>query len=372
VTCVVGFEWGGDSGTEVPPPRWDRSVERAALSPYLYARLHSPLNETLMLISHGLDGLRSLPPGSVLSIGNYDGIHRGHQALLGVGRELRSQTPGAMLAVATFEPHPLTVLRPELAPPRLSTPMTKQALLEPESVDHLIILPPTRQVLDLTAEDFWKLLRDEARPAHLVEGDTFNFGKARVGTIDKLREWAAGSPVRLHVVPPVTVPLLDLQVVPVSSSLVRWLLEHGRVRDAAICLGRAYAMEGPVVRGFQRGQQLGFPTANIQVTEQIVPLDGVYAGRCTVNGTTYPAAVSIGRLPTFGPDQPRQIEAHLIGFSGDLYDRPLTVELIDWLREQRKFASLDALRIQLADDVRLTTRLASSDPSRPIVAVSGN
>src|SRR5205823_1725795 len=150
----------------------------------------------------------------------------------------------------------------------LSTPATKQVLLEREGVDHLIILPPTHQVLDLTAEDFWKLLREEARPAHLVEGDTFNFGKGRGGTIDKLRDWAAASPIRLHAVPPVTVPLLDLQVVPVSSSLVRWLLEHGRVRDAAICLGRAYALEGTVTRGFQRGQQLGFPTANLQVIEQ--------------------------------------------------------------------------------------------------------
>jgi riboflavin kinase/FMN adenylyltransferase len=325
-----------------------------------------------MLISHGLDGLRSLPPGSVLSIGNYDGIHRGHRALLGVGRELRARTPGSVLAVATFEPHPLTVLRPELAPPRLSSPATKQALLEREGVDRLVILPPTRQVLDLTAEDFWKVLREEARPAHLVEGDTFSFGKGRGGTIGKMRQWAANSPVRLHVVPPVAVPLLDLQVVPVSSTLVRWLLEHGRVRDAAICLGRPYALEGPVVRGFQRGQQLGFPTANLQIGEQLVPLDGVYAGRCEVDGTTYPAAVSIGRLPTFGPDQPRQIEAYLVGFGGDLYERRLTVELLDWLREQRKFNSLESLKAHLGHDVTVTTRLSSLDPSRPIANGSLN
>ncbi|MDB5302650.1 MAG: ribF [Phycisphaerales bacterium] len=320
-----------------------------------------------MNLLHGIDGLRKLSPGCVLSIGNFDGVHRGHQSLLRVARELRASTPGSRLAVATFEPHPLTVLRPEKAPPRLTTPAMKRALLAAEGVDDLVELAPEPAVLDLTAEQFWALLRDEVRPSHLVEGSEFNFGKNRGGNIARLREWAAGTGVRLHVVGEVEVPLLDLRIVPIRSTVVRWLVAHGRVRDAAICLGRPFALQGEVIRGHQRGRTIGVPTANLRVDGQLVPDDAVYAGRCTVDGKTFPAAVSIGTLPTFG-DSDRQIEAHLIGFAGDLYGRVLTVELVDWLRDQRKYDGIEPLKAQIAMDVADTVRRAADDASRPIAA----
>jgi len=314
-----------------------------------------------MEILHGLQALRELPAGARLSIGNFDGVHRGHQEILRLARDCGG--PG-LLAVATFEPHPLTVLRPHLAPPRLTPLSVKQELLQAQGVDVLLVLPPSPEVLNLTAPDFWAILRDEVRPSHLIEGRSFTFGKGRAGAIADLRRWTAGSPVRLHELGPVTAVLLDLHVVPVTSSLIRWLLGHGRVRDAAVCLGRPYALRGVVMRGHGRGRSLGVPTANLACEDQLIPADGVYSGRCTVDGQTYAAAVSIGTAPTFGKND-RQIEAHLIGFTGDLYGRTLELNFVDWLRCQRKFDAPELLRARMAGDLADASQ-RQQDPARPI------
>ena len=248
-------------------------------------------------------------------------------------------------------------------------PALKRELLEQAGVDRLVILPPTRDVLDLSAENFWAILRDQVRPAHLVEGDSFYFGKGRGGTIEKLREWSQGTPVQLHVIDPVEVALLDLTVAPVSSSLIRWLLAHGRARDAAICLGRPYTLEGTVIKGYQRGKSIGVPTANLDCGQQMIPAEGVYAGRCTLEGVPYPAAVSIGRMETFGDQLRQQVEAHLINFDGDLYDRTIRVELLDWGREQRKYNSLEPLMAQIRQDIEWTRRRASLDVAAPIARI---
>ena len=319
----------------------------------------------MLTVSEGLAGLRQLSPGAVVSIGNFDGVHRGHQRLLDVARELKIRSQAPTLAVVTFEPHPLTVLRPGHAPPRLTPPTLKRELLEALGADQLVELPPAPQILDLTAEQFWQIIRDDVRPSHLVEGSSFNFGKGRRGTIDTLRQWAASSPVTLHVIDAVTVVLLDMLLVPVSSSIVRWLLENGRVRDAAICLGRPYALRGRVIAGARRGRELGVPTANLQCADQLIVADGVYAGRCTVDGKDWPAAVSIGTNPTFGQN-PRTVEAHLIGFDGDLYNRTLNLELIDWQREQRVYGDVERLREQMARDLKDAAVRATLNPSRAI------
>src|SRR5437016_4229095 len=162
-----------------------------------------------MEILEGLPGLRQLPPGTVLSVGNFDGLHRGHELLLRNAAALKQSGQASAVAIVTFEPHPLTVLRPDLAPPRLTPPLLKQSLLAAAGVDHLVILPPAPQVLNLTAEDFWHILRDEVRPAHMIEGRSFTFGKNRGGNIGKLKEWAAGSPIKLDILEPVTVALLN-------------------------------------------------------------------------------------------------------------------------------------------------------------------
>ena len=324
----------------------------------------TPYHAGAMRVHDGIDGLRHLPPGVVLSVGNYDGVHRGHARILDVARSLRTD---AGIAVVTFEPHPLTVLRPERAPPRLTPLPLKVDALAAAGVDHLVVLPPSPDVLGLSAEAFWQLLRD-ARPSHVVEGQSFIFGKHRGGTMVRLREWATGSNVGVHAVEPVTVPLWDMHVPTVSSTLVRWLLLNGRARDAAVALGRPYALRGTVIKGFQRGRTIGVPTANLDCGEQLLPAEGVYVGRSTIDGVTYPAAVSIGRLPTFADGQ-LQFESHLVGFSGDLYGRTVTIELLDWVREQWRFPSVDALKARLATDIAHVAARASLDVAVPITSV---
>jgi riboflavin kinase/FMN adenylyltransferase len=154
----------------------------------------------------------------------------------------------------------------------------------------------------------------------------------------------------------------------VSSSLIRWLLGNGRVRDAAICLGRPYAMVGEVVRGFGRGKTIGVATANLECDEQMIPADGVYAARCEVDARTYAAALSVGILPTFEANK-LQVEAHLIGFEGDLYARRIRVETVDWIREQKKFASAEALGAQIGRDLNEVKLRAGRDPARLIARV---
>ena len=315
-----------------------------------------------MHLLHGLEGLKQLPPGTVLSIGNYDGIHLGHHKILDVARALAPSQP---LAIATFEPHPFTVLRPAHAPPRLTPAPMKRSLLEAAGVDYLVELAPTPEVLNISAEAFWQLLADDVRPAHLVEGTTFSFGKGRSGTVARLLEWARGSAVAIDVVDSVSVPLLDLQVVPISSSLIRWLVQAGRVRDAAICLGRPYTLSGTVVKGFQRGRTIGVPTANLECGSQLMVADGVYVARCNVNGRTHAAALSVGTLPTF-EEHVRQVEAHLLDFDGDLYGQTLEIDVLDWSREQWKFDGVELLKKQLAIDIEWTRGRAKFDASRPI------
>lgn len=326
--------------------------------------MHSSLR-----LFQGLSGLRELTPGSVLSIGNFDGVHRGHLRIIELAHEIRAKRAstgdGGRVALVTFEPHPLTVLRPELAPPRLTPPELKRSLIAHAGVDDLVELPPTRDVLNLAAEEFFAILREDVRPSHLIEGDSFTFGRDRGGNIDKLRQWCAGTGIELHTIDAVRAALLDMSVVDVNSSLIRWLISNGRVRDAAICLGRPYTLEGTVIEGFKRGRTIGIPTANLQCDDQLVPADGVYVARCLLEvNRTYPVALSIGTLPTFDGKR-RQIEAHLIGFSGDLYGRRINVDLIDWVRDQRKFNGIDSLKSQLARDIELASRRNSFDPSEP-------
>jgi riboflavin kinase/FMN adenylyltransferase len=300
----------------------------------------------------------------VLTIGNFDGVHRGHRELISLARREADRLTAAgvrsRVAAVTFDPPPSAVLRPESAPPRLTPLAVKARLLLEAGADEVVVLPPERELLELEAEAFFSLLRDEARVAHLVEGDNFCFGRGRRGTIDRLAEWTRSASMGLTVVSPVEVALLDMTVVGVSSSLIRQLAAWGRVRDAGICLGGPLRLVGKVVQGFRRGRTIGFPTANLDCTGHVVPGDGVYAGRTTIEKVSYPVALNVGPMPTFS-ETLRQIEAHLIGFTGDLYGQTIEIEVLDFLRDQRKFPDLDALKRQLEHDVALAGERAQDE-----------
>jgi riboflavin kinase/FMN adenylyltransferase len=235
-------------------------------------------------------------------------------------------------------------------------------------VDRLVRLSPSPDVLSMTAQRFWELVRDEIRPGAWVEGDSFTFGKGAAGTIRQLVGWSRGSGVSVHVVPQQQVVLMDMQIVVVSSTLVRFLVSEGRMRDAAIVLGRPYGLLGRVVHGRHRGRTIGFPTVNLDCADQLIPSDGVYGGRCRVGERTYAAAVNVGPAPTFG-ESARIVEAHLIGFSGDLYGATLELDVLDFIRDQRKFTDTDALGRQLARDLTLAAGMANFDPARPLAHV---
>ncbi|HEX8340726.1 MAG TPA: riboflavin biosynthesis protein RibF [Tepidisphaeraceae bacterium] len=300
-----------------------------------------------MRVNEGISALRQRRESAVLSIGNFDGVHAGHRAII---ERMKSLAAGGPLVIATFEPHPLTVLNPAKSLSRLTPFGLKKRLLADIGIDELIVLPPTPEVLGLTAEAFWQLLRDETRPAHIVEGHSFNFGKDRAGTIERLREWAAGSPVTVHQIECMGRQLVGGGHVEVSSSVVRALLGEGRVEDAAICLDRPYRLTGRVVRGFGRGRTIGVPTANLDCGDGLIPADSVYAARCAIDGRPYAVALSIGSTPTF--EQARlQVEAHVLDFEGDLYDQSLEVDLLRHLRGQTKYLSTDALVAQIRHDL---------------------
>jgi riboflavin kinase/FMN adenylyltransferase len=283
--------------------------------------------------------------GGCLSIGNFDGVHRGHQRIL---RELVSQARGAGApAVAmTFDPHPIQLLAPDRAPPHLTTLERKSELIEHCGVDVLIVVPTTLELLQLTpAEFFAQVVRERLHVRAMVEGPNFFFGHNRAGDVRTLRELCDGAGLSLTVVAPV-----EYQGTTVSSSAIRRAIGAGRVADAVAMLGHPYQVEGVVSTGAARGREIGFPTANLTGITTLLPPDGVYAAMAQIDGTRYPAAVNLGPNPTFG-EQQRKFEAHLIGYAGNLYGQSLRVQLLDRVRETRKFGGREELVAQLERDV---------------------
>jgi len=281
----------------------------------------------------------------VLTIGNFDGVHLGHQTLL--AETIRQARAIEAPAVAvTFDPHPQQLLRPEAFQPVLTTVRGRADLLEGQGVDHVVVFRITPAFLQLSARDFFdRILRDLLRARGIVEGFNFGFGRKREGTTDTLKSLgqSAGMSVSL-------VAALEVDGKPVSTSRVRDDLLSGNIALARRLLGRPYRLEGTVTPGQKRGQTLGFPTANLADIATLVPGDGVYAARAFHNGAAYSAAVNIGPNPTFS-EQARKVEAHLIGFTGDLYGQSLTLDFLERIRDTKRFSGPAELREQLQRDV---------------------
>lgn len=300
---------------------------------------------------------RERPPvecrGGALSIGNFDGVHRGHAALLA---ELRRQAEavGGPAVALTFQPHPWQLLRPGQAPAALTTPEERVRLLHVAGAEQVVVLQVTGEFLQLTAEAFFKrVVLGHLEAKALVEGSNFRFGRGRGGDVQTLARLGEECGRRVVIVPPVLVG-----GEPVSSSRVRRALETGEVRQAAACLGRPYRLAGQVIVGQRRGRTLGYPTANLGQVRTLVPAEGVYAVRATAAAGTWAGALNIGPNPTFG-EQQQKIEVHLIEFEGDLYGQTLALDFLERLRATRPFPGVQHLLEQLKVDVEQARAIAA-------------
>lgn len=301
-----------------------------------------------------LDGFR----GGFLSIGNFDGVHRGHQQMFAcLVRHARER--GVPACVFTFDPHPIQLLRPEQIPPALTSLDQKAELIEQCGVDCLVVYPTDLRLLNLSADEFFQsVVLGEFDAVGMVEGPNFFFGRDRSGTVDQLHEFCERWALDLEIVPPVFV---GTQMV--SSSVIRGLLIDGDVEQANDLLGHRYRVAGRVSKGAERGRQLGFPTANLTHTVTVMPENGVYAGVAWFQGQSWPAAINLGPNPTFGEHR-RKLEVHLIGFEGNLYDEPLEIDFVTRLRDTLEFPDVSALKAQLELDIQQAQAVVSRTLTR--------
>jgi riboflavin kinase/FMN adenylyltransferase len=291
--------------------------------------------------------------GGALTIGNFDGVHLGHVALLHETRRQAQRLGGPAVAL-TFDPHPLQLLRPETFQPTLTTTQDRVELLQANGAAHVVVLRVSHGLLGLTAREFYHEVIQSRFAAHaLVEGPSFGFGRNREGTLDLLRELSEAAGTGFTVVPPVL-----HEGKPISSSRVRRMIVEGHVRDAARMLARPYRLHGVVGVGQRRGNTLGFPTANLEQIETILPRDGVYAVRVLHQKHAWPGAANVGPNPTFA-EHARKVEVHLLDFKGDLYGQPLAIDFVERLRDTRPFAGRDELVEQLHKDIAQTREVVA-------------
>lgn len=295
-------------------------------------------------VFHGSTSYPHVSPGPVVTVGNFDGVHLGHQALVGRAVE-RARASGAPACVFTFDPMPIEVLRPERAGRRLMRLQDRVAALGALGVDHIVV---ERFDRDYAAHDAaWfavEVLRGRLGASELMLGWDFRFGKDRGGTPDDLRSLLA---VPVEQLAPV---LADGE--PISSSRIRAAVERGHVEDAARWLGRPHRLTGEVTHGDRRGRTIGFPTANVPITGLLPPALGVYAVVARAGGDAWGGVANIGVRPTFGGDPAPRLEAHLFDYEGGdaLYGRELAVELRHFVREERRFPSFQELVAQIRED----------------------
>jgi riboflavin kinase/FMN adenylyltransferase len=298
--------------------------------------------------------------GAYVTVGNFDGVHRGHRGLIGRLRE-RADAAGVAALAVTFDPHPVTLLRPDKAPVPLVWPEREVELLEEAGASEVAVFRTGRWLLDLSAREFFdRVIRRQFAARGMVEGPNFAFGHDRQGDVRVLEEWCRESGILFEVVEPLRE---DGELV--SSTRIREALREGKVEDARRFLGRPHRVRGVVAHGAGRGAGIGIPTINLEGIDTLIPADGVYAARALVAGVgpdragPWTAACNIGPNPTFG-EQARKVEAHLIGFSGDLYGCTVELDFLAHLRSTRAFAGLGDLLTQIRADIERARQLGGS------------
>lgn len=305
-----------------------------------------------------IDELPDSARRGVISIGNFDGVHLGHAALLGEVSRLAKRLHGPSVAVI-LDPHPVSLLRPQAAPERLTTIARRVERLNELGIEFLVVCPIDRDFLRMSAEEFFhSLVVDQLQASGIVEGPNFYFGRDRGGDIEYLKELCRLRKMELSIAGPVH---LDGEMV--SSTRIRTQLRRGEVTVANRLLGARYRLEGRVEMGEQRGRTLGFPTANLTDIATMVPGHGVYGGNAIAGDRCYQAAIHIGPNPTFGNSEIRKVEVHLLDYIGDLYQQSLLVDFATRVRDIARFDSPEQLADQLALDVQMIRdQLATIDP----------
>jgi riboflavin kinase/FMN adenylyltransferase len=299
-----------------------------------------------MRIIRGIKNYNEKLPSPVLTLGNFDGVHLGHQAIFKKVVERAKEIGGTSIAF-TFEPHPLKVLAPDRSPRLLNTFHGKMRLFEEAGIRVVICASFTRSFADQNPEDFAReVLHKLIGVREVYVGYDYAFGKGREGSIESLKKMGQTYGFEVGVIEPVRV-----DGIVVSSSIVRDLLANGRVDEASRLLGRHYAIEGDVVHGAHRGQSLGFPTANLKTSNELIPGFGVYAVLACIGGRTFKGVASIGIRPTFDSG-PVSIEVYLFDFSENLYGSGMEVVFIKRLRGEKRFSSAEALVQQIRKDVQ--------------------
>lgn len=280
-----------------------------------------------------------------VAIGNFDGVHRGHAQMCAALLH-QADRVGTHAVVVTFDPHPISLLRPEFTPPLLTTVAERRRLLSLSGIEHLVVLRVTTDLLQLSADEFFQqFIVEHLQAKGVVEGPNFRFGRDRGGDVNDLKRMCAAVGIPLD-----AIELVADHQVEISSSRIRRLIEVGELAVAVDMLGHFYRVTGTVSAGAGRGARLGFPTANLTGVQSLVPGHGVYAGMAAVDGRSYVAAVSIGPNPTFA-DMANKVECFLDGFHGDLYGKTLSVDLISEVRRLQKFSGTDTLLAQIEQDV---------------------
>ncbi len=316
-----------------------------------------------MQIFRDIDLVAQPAGGSVVTIGAYDGVHLGHRTVIDEVKRL-AESMGAMSVVVTFDRHPAQVVRPESAPKLLTDLSQKLELLASTGIDATLVVPFDVDRATEPPETFvHDVLVKPLGVRAVVVGEDFHFGKNRAGNVAMLRELGKEHSFVVSGIDLVGNDGLPTDGLKVSSTAIRQLLRQGETEAAATLLGRNHEVRGPVVHGDARGRTLGFPTANVAVpTEICLPADGIYAGWFErPDGTILPAAINLGRRPTFYDDQPYSLlEAFIIDWSGDLYDEPARVRFVKRLRAELKFDSIDALVAQMNLDVAEARQLLQS------------
>ncbi|APG81836.1 bifunctional riboflavin kinase/FAD synthetase [Corynebacterium pseudotuberculosis] len=322
-------------------------------------------------IWHHIEDIPADLDASVITIGVFDGVHRGHRTLISAATQ-RARVLGVPSILVTFNPHPLAVLRPEKMPPLLGTVAQRANLVKNLGVDHMLAMNFTANLSQLSPEDFFvSIIKDKLKAKVVVVGENFTFGYKAAGNTETLKKLGEDYDIEIRVL-----ELLAEDQTIVSSSVIRKALAEGDVRRAKWGLGWEFSVSGDVVRGAGRGgKELGYPTANLYFPDSIaLPEDGVYAGWLQITsaapidgdmvaGVRYPAAISVGHNPTFG-DQRRSVESFVLDRQADLYGHSVTVEFVDRIRGMVKFSGMEELLEAIAKDVEATREILRVDEPR--------